>query len=136
MATGAKSDFLENQVLDVYLRNGTLERGATVQAALYTASTGLEVNNPTSEVSGGSYARQNVSFGAPGAIGGAEAGTVKNSAEVTFPEATGAWGTVTHFAILDTSANVLYYGALDASRNVQSGDIFKFETDAIEIRER
>ena len=39
------------------------------------------------EVSGGAYARQQVTFGDP------SSGTMKNSAAIEFPTATGSWGT-------------------------------------------
>jgi hypothetical protein len=45
---------------------------------------------------------------------------------VTFPTATGTWGTVGWIGILDasTSGNLLYHTPLDASKSITSGDIF------------
>lgn len=52
------SDFFENKIGDHMLRNQAYTPPATVYVALFTAATGLEANNPTAEVAGGSYARQ------------------------------------------------------------------------------
>lgn len=43
--------------------------------------------------------------------------SITNQADIQFPEATGSWGTITHFAIYDakTGGNVIAYGALNSS---------------------
>ena len=55
-------------------------------------------------------------------------GRKSNDIEITFPEASGNWGTITHFFISDSLAggNVLGYGVLDTARELLSGDIAKF----------
>jgi hypothetical protein len=121
LATGtAISDFLENKLLDHVLRNTAYTQPATVYAALYTA-TPSDTGGGT-EVSGGAYARTAVTFGA------AASGSISNSADVTFPAATGNWGTVTHVGIFDasTAGNLLFWGALTASKTINNGDQFKF----------
>ncbi|MGB2469903.1 MAG: phage tail fiber protein, partial [Flavobacteriales bacterium] len=42
-------------------------------------------------------------------------------------QATGAWGTITHFGIFDASSsgNLLYHGALTASKTIATGDVLK-----------
>ena len=49
-------------------------------------------------------------------------GVVTNSDVIKFPESTGAWGTVTHYAIYDaaTAGNLLMYGALGSSRSIEA----------------
>lgn len=44
------SDYMENKIIDHMLRNQAYTPPATVYVALFTAVTGLEANNPTSEV--------------------------------------------------------------------------------------
>ena len=112
---GAFTDYLENKLLDHVLRNTAYTSPTTVYVALFTAAPG-EAGGGT-EVSGGGYARQAVTFGAP------SAGSTSNSADITFPTATANWGTITHFAIFDasTGGNMLYYGQLTSSVTVNSG---------------
>lgn len=129
------SDFFENKIGDHMLRNQAYTPPATVYVALFTAATGLEANNPTAEVAGGSYARQSVSLSA------FSGGASSNSADVTFPTATADWGVVTHAALVDhgtntnwgTGVNVLMWDALAASKTVNNGDTFKFLAGQLEV---
>lgn len=82
-------------------------RGTAMPA--WTPRIALFVGDPLAggvEVSGGSYARQTVTFGAP-AVG---SNLSSSSAIVTFPTPTGLWGVLTHFALMDaaTGGNVRY----------------------------
>ena len=114
----AFSDYLENALLNHTLRNVSLTAPTTVYIGLHTTATNDDDSG--TEVSGGSYARQSVTFGAP------SGGSSSNSALVTFPTATASWGTVTHFGIYDavSAGNLLYWGALTVSKTVDNGDIF------------
>ncbi|WP_217597176.1 hypothetical protein [Cohnella sp. GbtcB17] len=123
------SNFLATALLNQVFRNTNYTRPTTVYVALYTS-------NPTAadtgtEVSGGSYARQAVTFAAPAAVSGKQ--TVKNSADITFPTATADWGNITHVGLRDaaTGGNLLYYGALDNPRSILTGDIFKHLANSI-----
>ena len=121
------SNYLENALINATLRNTSYTSPTTVYVGLYTTDPGE--GNTGTEVSGGSYARVSVSFGAP------SNGVSTNSASVTFPTATGTWGTVTHIGILDalTSGNLLYYTALDASKSIASGDVFTISTGNLSV---
>jgi hypothetical protein len=70
-----------------------------------------------------------MAFGAP------SNGVSTNSSDVEFDQATANWGTVTHFGILDasTSGNLLYHGALTASKVIDDGDVFKFASAAVSV---
>jgi hypothetical protein len=124
----ASSDYLELKLLDHVLGNTAFTQPANIYVALFTASTNLESNNPSAEVStsGTAYARQAVSFAA------ASSGSCATDATVTFPVATATYGTVTHIAIVDhvsntnwgTGVNVLFYGALTASKQIDTNDQF------------
>jgi len=132
----AFSDYLENWVIDFFLRNTAFTPPATVYVALFTSSSGLESNNPTAEVSGGAYARQVC------ALDAASGGVSANTSDITFPIATADWGTVTHIAIVDhltnttwgTNVNVLMWAALDTARIVLEGDRLKFDAGEIDIQ--
>lgn len=115
----AMSNYLENALINATLRNTSYTSPATVYIALFTtdptdAGTGTEV-------SGGSYARQSATFATP------SNGAAATNADVQFPQATGNWGTVTHFGIYDalTTGNLLYHGAFTSSKTIQTGDILK-----------
>ena len=113
------SNYLETALVNATLRNTSYTSPATVYAALFTTDP-TDAGSGT-EVSGGAYARTAITFGSP------SNGVTTNSADVTFPTCTVAWGTVTHMGIYDasTSGNLLYHTPLDASKTVDSGDIFK-----------
>ena len=116
------SNYLENKLLDHVLRNVSYTSPTTVYVGLYTSNPGDD--NSGTEVSGGSYARQILS------VTTASGGIVTSSADVTFPQATGSWGTVSHIGLLDslTSGNLLMHTPLTTSRLIESGDILKIST--------
>ena len=122
----AASDYLEAALLDATLRATSYTSPSTVYLALYTSDPGDD--NSGTECSGTGYARQSVAFSRSGS-------TASNSAAVEFPTAGGAWGTITHFGVLDadTSGNLLYHGALTTSRAITSGDIFRVPTGDLDI---
>lgn len=126
----AKSNYLENALINAVLRATAFTSPATVYVALFTAVTDGEAGTVT-EVSGGAYARQSVAFAAP------SNGSTSNSAEIIFPVATAAWGTITHFGIYDaaTLGNLLYYGALTSSKAIATDDQFRFAASALTVSE-
>lgn len=121
------SNYLENAIVNATLRATTFTSPATVYAALYLTDPGE--GNTGTEVSGGSYARTAITFGAP------SNGVSTNSGAVTFPTATGTWGTVTHIGIMDAAGtgNLLYYSPLNASKSIASGDVFAFSIGNISV---
>lgn len=126
----AKSDYLENAILDHVLRNTALSSPATVYCALFTVAP-TDVGGGT-EVTGFAYARQAVTFTA------AAGGSTANTGTVAFPTASGgAWGTVVAFGIFDalTVGNLLYYGDLAVSKVVGNGDTISFAGGALTVSE-
>ena len=121
------SNFLENALINATLRNTTYTSVATVYVSLWTSDP-TDAGSGT-EVSGGSYARTSVTFGAP------SDGVTTNSADVTFPTATASWGTVGWIGINDalTSGNLLYHTALDTAKAIDSGDIFKIASGNLSV---
>jgi hypothetical protein len=121
------SNFLEDALINATLRNTTYTSVATVYVSLWTSDP-TDAGSGT-EVSGGSYARTAVTFGAP------SNGVTLNSADVTFPTATGSWGVVGWIGINDaaTSGNLLYHSPLDTSKTIDSGDIFKISTGNLSV---
>lgn len=127
----AKSDYLEDNILNHVLRNTAYTSPTTVYVALFTVSPADDGTGGT-EVSGFAYARQAVTFGAP------SSGTVANSGAVTFPQASGgAWGTIVAMGIYDANSggNLLYYGDLATSKVVGDGDQISFANGALTVSE-
>jgi hypothetical protein len=121
------SNYLENALINATLRATTYTSVATVYVSLWTSDP-TDAGSGT-EVSGGSYARTAVTFGAP------SNGVTLNSADVTFPTATASWGVVGWIGINDaaTSGNLLYHSPLDTSKTIDSGDIFKISTGNLSV---
>lgn len=118
----AMSDHVENQFLDHFL-------STTPSTAPTNVYVGLLINDPTdantgTEITGGSYVRKLVSFAA------ASGGSASTNADVSFDQATTGWGVVSHFGIFDalTTGNLLFHGALVASKDIQTGDVFKIQS--------
>jgi len=131
----AASNYLENKVLDHVLGEGarTFTSPSTLYLALFNNTSGnalanLEAGTLTDEIStsGTAYSRQAVDFAA------AASGTAATNGTVTWTTATASWGTVTHVAVMDGgtagSGNVLFYGALTASKAIDTGDTFQISS--------
>jgi hypothetical protein len=121
------SNYLENALINATLRNTAYTSPTTVYVGLFTSDP-TDAGSGT-EVSGGSYARTAVTFGAP------SNGVTTNNAAVEFPQATGNWGTVGWIGIHDaaTSGNLMYHTALDTSKTIETGDIFKIATGSLSV---
>jgi len=87
---------------------------------------------PTSEVSGSGYARQAVTFAQ---TSGPDPTVYKNTALVTFPTATGAWGTITHFGIWTAASggSLLAYNSVTTPKPVAVDDIVRWEANALSV---
>ena len=119
------SNYLENKLLDHVLRNQSFTSPTTVYVGLYTSDPSDD--NSGTEVSGGSYARQILN------VTTATGGIVTSSADVTFPQATAQWGTISHIGLLDalSSGNLLMHTPLTTSRAVEVGDVLKIATGSL-----
>lgn len=111
----ALSNHLETLLLAWHLTAGTAARPTAWYLAVGTGSsdTGL-----TGEPSGNGYARQSITFTVTD-------DTASNSNAITIGPCSGTnWGTMSHFAIFDaeTGGNLLWHGALTASKLVEVGD--------------
>mgnify|MGYP001004225249 CR=1 FL=1 len=130
---GSITNYLETKLLDHTLNGVTYTPAATLYLALCTAdptdaATGASMNEVADS---GAYARKAIAFGA------AASRAIANNAQVSFDQATGSWGTVTHFAIVDSAThgagNVLATGALSESKSVVSGNTPSVAIGEVEI---
>lgn len=122
---GNLSDYLENKVLDHILGTTSYTMPTDVYLALYT-TTPTDSTSGT-EVSGGSYERKLITFGA------SSSGAATNNTNVDFTLMPTC--TVTGVAICDaqTSGNILIYGALTSSKAVTSGDTLRISSGDLSI---
>lgn len=125
--------YLDNALLNEVLGGKNYTPPTNLYVALSTTAPNKNGGNVT-EPSGGGYARVQVANTADN-FPDASSGQKKNGATITFPEATGNWGTVTHFVIYDaaTGGNALMYGALTASKTIEAGDTASFDINALTI---
>jgi hypothetical protein len=97
--------------------------------SLHTADPGI---NGANELSGSGYARQ----GPTGFTNtGSEPTVASNTAIITYPAATAAWGTITYFGLWDavSAGNFRGSGALTASKVVNAGDTARFVVGALTV---
>ena len=126
----ALSDYAEKLLLDYSMTTGSVTRPTAWYVALYTSAPS-DAGGGT-EVSGGGYARKTVAFAA--ATSGA--GTTSNSGDVSWTASGAAFGTVTHIGIhsaLSGSGNLLWHGAMTASKTVNDGDTLEFAAGNIDL---
>ena len=111
---GAMTNYLADALRDHVLRNTAYTSPTTVYAALFTTAT-TEAGTG-SEVTGGSYARQAITFSA-----GTGSGLAEGSG-ITFSSMPAV--TVVALAIFDasTAGNMLFHGRLPSSRAVVGGE--------------
>jgi hypothetical protein len=129
---GSLSDYLELELLD-HVCNASYTPAATIYLALCTgdptdAGTGASMNECADS---GNYSRKAITFGA------AASRSVDQNAQVTFDQATGSWGTVTHWAIVDSgthgAGNMLAHGAFSESKSIVSGNTPSVASSEIDV---
>lgn len=104
---------------------------ATYYVALFTAAP-TDAGGGT-EVVGGAYARVGVAN--TDANWTVASGQAKNATAITFAEATAAWGTITHWALMSaaTAGSVVHWNALGTSLAVTAGMTPYFAINALVI---
>ena len=124
------STYLQNALLNAAFRDTSYSSPSAVYVALFTTEPAADGTGGT-EVSGNGYSRKVATFAAP------SSGVIANSAvPVSFPVATGGWGTVVAIGIYDasTSGNLLALGPLMSSTAVLTGQIFELATSELTIQ--
>jgi hypothetical protein len=128
----AKTNYLENKVIDWLFRGQAFVPPATLYFALFTVAPS-EVGGGT-EAAGGSYARVAVvgslaNFSGTQAAGSNTASTgtsgqTSNNGAITFPAPTANWGSVVAVGVFDAAAagNLLLYGVLTVAKTINNGD--------------
>jgi hypothetical protein len=138
---GSFTNYAEASVLNNIFFNQTTAGGARY-LALSTTSV-QEDGSGLTEPSGAGYARIDISTGAVGFAPGydsTETGwstgyTFSNVLPLSFAAATGSWGTIEDWAIIDSSSggNILAYGSLATSTAVNTTDLVTIPAYSIDI---
>ena len=124
-----KTDYAELFVLNHILGISAQTAPTNVYLALFTTAT--DDTGAGTEVSGGGYARQVLSFAAPAA------GSTSTNADVSFTASGANFGTITHIAIFDALAagNMLYHSPIDTQRTVDDGETITFSSGNVTVTE-
>lgn len=120
---GSLSDYAENAFVDHVLGTSTWTQ-PTIYIGLSTADP-LDDASGIAEPVGNAYARV-----AHSSWNAAATRAIDNNGAITFPQATGTWGTITHYFICDhatnttfgTNVNLIAHGSLSTSKSVVSGN--------------
>lgn len=120
------SNTFETDVLKWLLTADAVTRPTTWYLAVYTVAPG-EGGGGT-ECSGTSYARQAVTMTVSG-------NTATNSANVEYPTAGSSWGTLVAVGIFDalSGGNLIAYGNLNASKTIDTGDVFRVPAGDLDV---
>ena len=127
----AKSNHLENKVIDHFLGTSSTSSPSNVYLALFTSNPTDAGSGTELTINSNGYTRNAITFNA------ASNGSATNSSEETFTASGGNWGTITHFGIFDqaSSGNLLYHGALADDKLIENGDSLVVAATAITITE-
>lgn len=139
MATSnAATTYLEHEILQFLFKNNTesfASPGDSIYIGLATAVSDAEGGSVT-EATFGNYARQQVAasgWTVPSVS--TDTQTATNAANIEFPASSGTSNTITHAFVADASSsgNILFIGALDASKTIATGDIFRINAGNFSI---
>ena len=118
----SSTNAMEDHLLNYLLLDVVPPVLGTVYLALFTADP-TESGSYTNEVTGGAYARQEVTFATP------VDGTCSNSSVISFPIATALWGDISHYAIVTeltgTSGLMLFRDSIAVTQTIDTGARFQ-----------
>ena len=143
MATSnAATTYLEHRLLNFIFKNNAAIGGVTfaspgdsIYVGLATAVSDAEAGSLT-EANFGSYARVQITAANwTLASSSTDQQTIKNTNNFEFPASTSGSNVVTHAFIADaaSSGNILFVGALDVQKVIESGDIFRVNAGNLTI---
>jgi hypothetical protein len=120
------SDTFETHVLDYVFTTDVLVRPTAWYLALFT--TNPADDDTGTEVTGGGYARQSVTFTVTN-------DTASNTSAIEFPTATANYGTVSHVGVYtaSTGGDLIAHAALTSSKSIEVGDVFRVPAGDLDI---
>lgn len=130
---GSFTDYVENKVLDHITGKTSFTMPTTVAIALFTAAPS-DAGGGTEVTNANNYARK-ATVGADWQA--AASGATQNANAITFNVPSGSWGTVTHFALMDSATygagNMLGWSALTTPQAIGSGNTVSFAVGDLDI---
>tara|TARA_B000000609_G_C24001276_1_gene255071 strand:+ start:49 stop:498 length:450 start_codon:yes stop_codon:yes gene_type:complete len=146
MATSnAATNYLERRLLHFIFKNNSLSfatPGDNIYVGLATAVSAAETGSVT-EANFTNYQRVQVKPTAVGSVGGwtmigsdsTDTQTATNQNNIEFAASGGTNNTITHVIIADaaSSGNILFVGALDVQKVIETGDIFRINAGNLTI---
>lgn len=116
----------ETTTLTWLFTTGSATRPTAWYLGLFTSDPGE--GGTGTEVSGGGYSREAVTFTVSG-------NTATNSGAIEWGAATASWGTVTHIAIMDAASggNMIASNALTTSKAIGIDDIIRVPAGDLDI---
>ncbi len=146
MATSnAATNYLERRLLHFIFKNNSLSfatPGDNIYVGLATAVSAAETGSVT-EANFTNYQRVQVKPTAVGSVGGwtmigsdsTDTQTATNQNHIEFAASGGTNNTITHVIIADaaSSGNILFVGALDVQKVIETGDIFRINAGNLTI---
>lgn len=107
----------------------------TIYVGLSTTAPSDDGTNVT-EPSGNGYARKQTSSADWSSASGSAPAVTSNNSTITFNEATGSWGTITHFVFYSSSSSGTFLGsgALNSPKAVGSGDTPRFPVGSLQFK--
>lgn len=129
------TDYLEQKILEYVFRGQPFSQPSALYIGLFTTLPTSDAGTGGIEVSGGGYQRVNMGTLSNAWSAWTAASGIRNTADIAFPQATTAWGTVVGLGIWDaaTGGNLLVFAPFQTSKNVNSGDTLTIQANNISI---
>ena len=135
------TNYLEHKVLDHFFGATTYTPTGTLFVGLSTTTPAEDGTNFTEPSTSSGYARAGITNNKSNWSTAAQVGTsgsLHNLNTVSFPAATGNWGTVTHFGLFEgqttSSGSMMAQSQLTQSKTIDAGDTASFASGALIIR--
>lgn len=130
------SDFLEKELLDHVFGAAAYTAPATLYLGLFTAAP-TDAGGGTEVPVANGYDRADVVNNATNfpAASGTNPALKSNGAIISFAQASGSWGTVTHWGLFDanTAGNLLVWGPITTPKAIDTGDTASFGIGDLDI---
>ncbi len=139
MATSnAATTFLENKILNFLFKNNAgsfTTPGDNIYVGLATAVSSAEGGSVT-EATFTNYARQQKAASTWTVPSASTDAQIATTTQIEFPASGGTNNTITHVFIASaaSSGDIYFIGALDASKVIASGDIFRINAGNLSIQ--
>lgn len=127
----ALSRYIHRELLDHLLGVGSFTPPSNIYAAAFTVAPNSQGSGGT-EVSGNGYARVNHNVYNPATD--ADPAVCTNDGEISFPQATGSWGTIVHIGLYDAETGGNYLGGGTVSKVIDTDDQLVIGDEELDVK--